>query len=111
MPLDKVHEQNNEKVKGFGGAVGLTENPAAIKWWMAPRPEQVRLLTKHEDENLPKIEDNNLHQEGGLCTQTRFKDHVSNLLEVFCDIGNPFCDKGNELLALDTRNIIDDCGK
>ena len=27
MPIDQVHEQNNELVKGSGGAVGLTENP------------------------------------------------------------------------------------
>ncbi len=29
MPLDQAHEQNNETVKGSGGAIGLTENPAA----------------------------------------------------------------------------------
>ena len=27
MPLDQGHEQNNEMVKGDGGAIGLTENP------------------------------------------------------------------------------------
>jgi len=26
MPLDQAYEQNNEKVKGSGGAIGLTEN-------------------------------------------------------------------------------------
>lgn len=29
IPIDQAHEQNNELVKGSGGAVGLTENPVA----------------------------------------------------------------------------------
>lgn len=31
MPLDQVHEQENKRVKGTGGAVGLTENPVALR--------------------------------------------------------------------------------
>ena len=30
MPIDQTHEQNNELVKGSGGAVGLMENPLAF---------------------------------------------------------------------------------
>ena len=31
------HEQENEISKGGGGAVGLTDNPAALKHWMVAR--------------------------------------------------------------------------
>ena len=31
MPIDQAHEQNNRLVKGSGGAVGLTENPSALR--------------------------------------------------------------------------------
>ena len=31
IPIDQAHEQNNDLVKGSGGAVGLTENPSALK--------------------------------------------------------------------------------
>ena len=31
MALDQAHEQNNAAVKGDGGAVGLMENPSALK--------------------------------------------------------------------------------
>ena len=31
MPIDQAHEQNNLIVKGSDGAVGLTENPAALE--------------------------------------------------------------------------------
>ncbi len=34
MPIDQVHERNNELVKGSGGAVGRTENPSAFRRWM-----------------------------------------------------------------------------
>lgn len=31
MPIDQAHEQNNELVKGSGGAMGQTENPSAFR--------------------------------------------------------------------------------
>ena len=31
MARDQAHEQNNAAVKGDGGAVGLMENPSALK--------------------------------------------------------------------------------
>ena len=34
IAIKLAHEQNNRAVKGVGGAVGLTENPAALRHWM-----------------------------------------------------------------------------
>ena len=31
IAIDQAHEQNNASVKGDGGAVGLTENPAVLR--------------------------------------------------------------------------------
>ena len=31
IPIDQAHEQNNACVKGDGGAVGLTEDPSALR--------------------------------------------------------------------------------
>lgn len=39
IALDHTHEQVNAGVKGEGGAVGLTENPAALRRWMVAGPE------------------------------------------------------------------------
>jgi len=33
IPIDQAHEQHNALVKG-GGAIGLTENPMALRRWM-----------------------------------------------------------------------------
>ena len=50
IAIDQVHEQNNASVKEDGGAVGLTENPAAIRRWMVRvcGPEMARLLQEFE---------------------------------------------------------------
>ena len=45
LPIDQAHYQNNELVKGTGGAVGLTENTSAFKKWI-----QARLLTEFEEQ-------------------------------------------------------------
>ena len=44
VAIDQAHEQNNASVKGDGGAVGLTENPAALRRWMVSGPEMARLI-------------------------------------------------------------------
>jgi len=31
IPIDQAHEQENKRVNGKGGAVGLMDNPAALK--------------------------------------------------------------------------------
>lgn len=34
MAIDQAHEQNNAVIKGDGGAIGLTEDPTALRQWM-----------------------------------------------------------------------------
>ena len=43
IAIDRSHEQNNISVKGDGGAVGLTENPATLHRWMVFGPELTNL--------------------------------------------------------------------
>ena len=39
MAIDQAHEQNNACIKGDGGAIGLTEDPSALKRWMLCGPK------------------------------------------------------------------------
>ena len=48
IPIDHAHEQNNALVKGEGGAVGLTENPSALRRWMVSGPEMARIINEFE---------------------------------------------------------------
>ena len=43
IALDQAHKQVNALVKGDGGAVGLTEDPAALRRWMVSGPEVCNL--------------------------------------------------------------------
>ncbi|CAM4532435.1 unnamed protein product [Leuciscus chuanchicus] len=53
IPFDQAHEQEN-KTKGCGGAVGLTENLNAFRRWMISGPELGRLLKEFEEDFLPE---------------------------------------------------------
>ena len=53
IPIDQVHEHENTKVKGKGGAIVLIESPTAFLRWMIAGPEQRRLLTEFESQYLP----------------------------------------------------------
>ena len=37
-------QENTNNVKGEGGAVGLTENPSALRRWMVSGPELSRMI-------------------------------------------------------------------
>lgn len=48
MAIDQAHEQNNAVIKGDGGAVGLTEDPGALRRWMIAGPELSHLVAAYE---------------------------------------------------------------
>ena len=48
ISLDHNHEQENEMIKGDGGAVGLTESPAALRRWMVAGSEIARAVREFE---------------------------------------------------------------
>ena len=57
IALDQAHEQVNSEVKGEGGAVGLTKNPAALRRWMVGGPEVARMMKEFEDSTpVPKYQ-------------------------------------------------------
>ena len=106
IPLD--HAQENAKVKGKGGVVGLTENPTALKRWMIAGPEFARLNTELESLFLPEMDPdvNSRHHEEGLALQQSFKKQVTGLIHVIEDFGNLFIDSGPELVVLNTRDCV-----
>ena len=48
IPIDQAHEQNNALIKEDGGAVGLTDNPSALRSWMVARPEIATFIESFE---------------------------------------------------------------
>ena len=54
LAIDQAPEPNIALVKSDGGAVGLTENPGALRRWMVAGPEMCRLSRDFEALSLFK---------------------------------------------------------
>ncbi|CAB3987554.1 Hypothetical predicted protein [Paramuricea clavata] len=107
ISIDQVHEQNNALVKGDGGAVGLTENPAALHRWMVSGPEMARLIQEFEISTDKKKTTDLRHHEDTEHAQTAFNRDVCSLVNTIDHFGNPFCEDSCDLLVLDNRNIAE----
>lgn len=109
MPLDQAHEQNNDLLKGSGGIIGLTENPASLRRWIVAGPEQARLLKEFESQLSPDTGESHWqHHEQFLSVQESFKKNVQDLCDTISNMGNPFLDDCPELLVLHTHNCADE---
>ena len=107
MAEDQSHEQNNAKVKGNGGAVGLTENEQALRRWMVSGPEVCRVIEEFQAVvNSPKNLISEAHHEEMPGRQKKFHSNVNSFLSVMRDNGNPFSDESKDLSTLDTKVIM-----
>ena len=107
MAIDQCHEQNNAVIKDSGGAVGLMTNPGALKRWMVAGPEVVSTVNEFEAlQTCNQITDHR-HHEQHLGVQTSFLKEVKSLVAVIEEMGNPFLEQSQDLLVLNTRDILD----
>lgn len=104
MALDQAHEQENSLIKGEGGAVGLTNNPAALRRWMVGGPEISRLI--RDFENTSEKAANDKHHEQIPSVQNSFVKEVTALKKVIEDLGSPFLEDSKDLLTLDSKVVI-----
>lgn len=108
IAIDHAHEHNNAVIKGDGGAVGITEDPAALRRWMVAGPEVTRLLTAYEELSGKKAAvSKTRHHEENLTAQRSFCDKVKKLSSVMKQMGNPFQEDSSDLLVLDTKDVAD----
>ena len=106
IALDHCHEQVNAVVKGEGGAVGLTENPAALRRWMVASPELSRMVQEFEGSN--SLTEENVHHEQKPGVQSAFFKDVLNTVSSFEELANPSLEEGENLMAIHTKGIMDD---
>ena len=103
--LDHAHEQVIAAAKSDGGNVGLTENPAALRRWMVADPEIARMIQEFEADSSTTDEYDHYEQKKGI--QNVFEKDV-NTISSFEELGNPFKEEGLHLMALHTKEIMDD---
>ena len=106
IALDHAHEQVNAIVKGEGGAVGLTENPAALRRWMVAGPELARMVEEFEEVFSASGSQN--HHENKPAIQSTFAKDVVNLVSSFEELGSPFKEVGEDLIALHTKDVMNE---
>ena len=107
IPIDQAHEQNKACIKGDGGAVGLTNNPAAFSRWMIAVPEVARVIEEFQDGNQHSgRQDNMRHYDQTPSVQTSFTKDVRSLVKVMEELGNPFEEDSLDLVALNTKYIV-----
>lgn len=83
IPIDQAHEQNIALAKGEGEAVGLTENPSALRRWMVPGPEIARVINEFEASMVtecPETEQSAKHHEDTRSLQSLFYRDVVSLV-------------------------------
>lgn len=91
VAIDQAHEWLNAVIKGDGGAVGLTENPSALRRWMLAGPEVSRLVANYEALSGAKaVKKGNHHHEQIEAAQKAFFEKVKRLTSVMREMGNPF---------------------
>ena len=73
-----AHEQGYANVKGEGGAVGLTDNPSALRRWMVAGPDFSRMIQEFESSDNQTVEN-----EQKSCMQNAFCKDVLNTLSSF----------------------------
>lgn len=106
IALDQAHEQENPKVKGEGRALGLTENTSALTRWMIAGSELATMVHEFELSSAVSSPDDNLkHHEPAYSYQNLFRI-ICSLSNSFEDLGNPFMEEEEELMALDSKHVV-----
>ena len=105
IAIDQGYEQNNAAVKDDGGAVDLTESPAALKRWMVSGPEMARVIGEFEASTEKRKKLDPRHHEEAKRVQKAYERDVRSLVSTIEEMGNPFAEDSSDILTLDSRDI------
>ena len=107
IAIDQAHEQNNALIKGDGGAIGLTEDPSALRHWMVAGPEISRIVDEFEGiSNFQLSSTDDKHHEDTKISQETFFEEVHRLIKAIEDFGNPFLEESSDLYKLDSKDVV-----
>ena len=104
--MDHNHEQQNAKIKGVGGVIGISENENALQRWLLSGPEVARLLEEFEavgDVDASKVLE---HYESDPSYQMRFLKDVKLVSSAIDELGNPFMDDSLDLYNLHNKELV-----
>ena len=86
----------------------MITDPLALRCWMVAGPEVARIVGEFEEyANITQEDGKHLQHEQYCSVQQKFQKDVNSVIAVFEEFGNPFLEKEQDLLVLDTRGIMD----
>ena len=94
-------------MKDDGGAVGLTECPAALQRWMFSGPEMARVINDLISVDSALCTSDMRHHEQRPGVQKIFLQYVTSLKATIDEYSNQFLETSGDLLVLDTRDIVE----
>ena len=104
--IDHAHEQANALVKGDDGAIGLTEDPNALRQWMLAGPEISRII-KDFEVSLDEVKgQDDIHHEQTKASQDSFAKDVRSLAALMEEMGNPFLEESSDLFLTPETLLI-----
>ena len=88
------------------GAIGVTEDPSALRRWMVAGPQVSNLVAQYIAASEAKEGDKqtNDHEQTERA-QNVFLENVDRLFQNLIDMGNPFQEDSSDQLSLDTKDI------
>ncbi|GBM42843.1 hypothetical protein AVEN_161601-1 [Araneus ventricosus] len=86
-------EQNNKKINGQRGAVGILDNETVLLKWMVSSPDISKIITEFEE--TPFI---------GSAFKNSFKNHTNQILSFVNEEGNPF--EESRLISIGRRKLV-----
>ena len=105
LAIDQAHEHANAVIKGEGGAIGVTEDPSALRRWMVAGPEVSHLVRTYEKISDGKDENEIHHREQTAHAQKTFLERINKLFSTINEMGNPFMEETKDLVTLDTKRV------
>ena len=108
--IDQAHEQNNKRLKGQNGIIGLTTNESALNCWIVTGPQIAEMLKQFKASigNVANEHEENeaTHHEEGETFQKQFRSDVEKLTMTIKEYGSPFSeDSKDSLIVLHTGSL------
>lgn len=89
--------------------MGLTENPSALRRWVVSGPEIARIINVFEASMVTECretEQSAKHREDTRSLQLLFYRDIASLTRTTEEMGNPFMEETDDLLTIDTKQIM-----
>ena len=98
-PLTRFMSRTNQ-------AISLSQSPAALRRWMVPGPDVVRMTTEFDVCIHKNTTSDERHHKQSRSSQVNFAQQVQGMVEVIEEMGNPFMEETKYLLEWTQQTLL-----